>query len=141
MEGGVEVGEGDGANGDIDAFERFEAPDDEGGGHVGQGEVAAGGGAVAGMEALQVNATGDDADAIGMGAVELGEEVAFVGCGADEAVAALDDAAFQTLLKGTQSASNDVRGAAFAALGSAGLTDDQTVAVAGSARPTAADSE
>ena len=47
----------------------------------------------------------------------------------------LDDASFGTLLKGTRSTSDAVRKAAFAALGSAALTPDQSVQVATKNRP------
>ncbi len=54
---------------------------------------------------------------------------------------AMDEGQFKALLAGSQSSNSKVRTAAFAALGAAGLTDEQVVAVAGSARPSAADSE
>ena len=47
----------------------------------------------------------------------------------------LDDAAFNTLLKGTQSGNADVRSAAFSALGSAALTAEQSMACAITNRP------
>jgi hypothetical protein len=47
----------------------------------------------------------------------------------------LDDASFQTLLKGTQSDAILVRAAAFAALGSANLTPAQSHACAKANRP------
>ncbi len=47
----------------------------------------------------------------------------------------LDEAAFNTLLKGTQSGSADVRSAAFSALGSAALTAEQSMTCATKNRP------
>ena len=47
----------------------------------------------------------------------------------------LDDAAFNTLLKGTRSGNADVRSAAFSGLGSAALTAEQSIACAIANRP------
>lgn len=72
--------------------------------------------------------------ASGASKAEAGKAIAELG---RKNALALDDAAFQTLLAGTGSGDALVRAAAFAALGSARLTAEQSLACAVANRPTA----
>ena len=72
-------------------------------------------------------ASGDSKAAAGNAIADLGRKNALT----------LDDGAFQTLLAGTGSGDGDVRASAFAALGSARLTPEQSLACAVASRPTA----
>ena len=95
LDGRGEVDEGGGADEDVEALERLQTADEEGEGTAAESQRAAGGGTVAGPEALQIDAAGHDADAVGVGAVELHEEALLMRGGADQAVGAGDDLALR----------------------------------------------